>query len=108
MYTAKYKNKVLAESDSVLMIEGNVYFPKESVNMEYFEGTETQTSCPWKGVASYYTVSVDGETLEDGAWYYPEPKVGASDIVGDQNDKDGDFTNYVAFYTNKGIEVSES
>lgn len=81
---------VLAESDNFEIVEGNVYFPPESVNMDYFNETQLHTTCPWKGLASYYSVNVGDTTLENAAWYYPEPKKAADNI-----------RNHVAFYTNK-------
>ncbi len=89
---AIWRDKVLAESAATVVIEGNHYFPPESVNREYFRMSETHTRCPWKGEASYYDVVVDGETNKDAAWYYPEPKEAARNIAG-----------RVAFW--KGVEV---
>ncbi|PJF44323.1 MAG: hypothetical protein CUN55_04605 [Phototrophicales bacterium] len=71
---------VLAESDHVERVEGNYYFPPDSVNMEYFTMTDLHTTCPWKGVASYYTVEVNGERLENVAWTYLDPKPAAANI----------------------------
>jgi uncharacterized protein (DUF427 family) len=87
---------VLAESDRCERVEGNYYFPPESVNKEYFQQSDTHTSCPWKGQASYYTINLDGEQVKDGAWYYPDAKERAKNIEG-----------YVAFYKNKGITIEE-
>ncbi|KAK6501218.1 hypothetical protein TWF481_009062 [Arthrobotrys musiformis] len=82
---------VIAETDQYEKVEGNVYFPPESLNTQYFTSTQTHTACPWKGLASYYTIDIgDGNPLVDAAWYYPEPKEAASNIKG-----------YVAFYKNK-------
>ncbi len=72
--------------------EGNQYFPPDAVKREYFKPSATHTTCPWKGVASYYDVLVDGETNRDAAWYYPEPKEAARNIKG-----------YVAFW--RGVKV---
>ena len=84
-------NVVLAESEHTIVIEGNHYFPPESIKQEYFQESETHTTCPWKGEASYYHL-VMGDTVEkDAAWYYPAPKEAAQEIK-----------NYVAFY--KGVE----
>ena len=91
---AIWNDTVLAESDKTEVVEGNHYFPKESINTDYFEESSKQTTCPWKGQASYYTVVVDGEENTDAAWYYPEPKDAAQQI------KD-----HVAFW--KGVEVAE-
>jgi uncharacterized protein (DUF427 family) len=79
---AIWNGVVIAESDKTVIIEGNHYFPADSVKMEYFQSSETHTTCPWKGLASYYTVSVDGKTNADAAWYYPEPKPAAKEITG--------------------------
>jgi len=95
---AVWNGHVLAESDQTIRIEGNHYFPPDSINRELFTSSETHTICPWKGEASYYNVVVDGETNDDAAWYYPEPKDGANKRVGQ------DFANYVAFW--HGVEVA--
>jgi len=77
---ATWNNTVLAESDQTVVIEGNHYFPPASIHKEYFEPSDTQTICPWKGTASYYNVVADGETNKDAAWYYPNPKDAAAEI----------------------------
>lgn len=77
---AKWHDKVLAESDETVVVEGNHYFPADSVKREYFRESQTHTVCPWKGVASYYDVVVDGAVNRDAAWYYPEPKAAAAQI----------------------------
>ena len=77
---AIWNDAVLAESDTTEVVEGNHYFPPESVNRSYFEESDHQTRCPWKGLASYYDVVVDGERNENAAWYYPEPSDAASQI----------------------------
>lgn len=77
---AVWRGKVLAESDETVVVEGNHYFPADSIRREYFAGSATHTTCPWKGVASYYDVVVDGETNRDAAWFYPEPKEAAAQI----------------------------
>jgi len=77
---ATWNNAVIAESDETVVVEGNHYFPAEAVNKEYLETSETHTTCPWKGEASYYSLVVDGETNKDAAWYYPEPKDAAAEI----------------------------
>jgi len=69
---ATWNGAVLAESDDTVVVEGNQYFPPESVNREYFRASETHTVCPWKGTASYYDVVVNGEVNGDAAWYYPD------------------------------------
>ncbi len=70
---AVWNDTVIAESDETVMVEGNHYFPSDSIKREYFHKTETSTSCPWKGMASYYSVTVNGKTNTDCAWYYPMP-----------------------------------
>lgn len=80
MAKAIWNGVVVAESDKTVIVEGNHYFPIESVNMEYFENSSTHTTCPWKGLASYYTLEVDGKANKDGAWFYPEPKPAAKHI----------------------------
>jgi uncharacterized protein (DUF427 family) len=89
---AIWNKQVIAESDSIVNVEGNSYFPIESVNKEFLKNSETQTVCHWKGTASYYNLMVDGVTNEDAAWYYPEPRPLADGIKG-----------RVAFW--KGVEV---
>lgn len=71
---------VLAESDRTLVVEGNHYFPPDSVKREYFGASDTHTTCGWKGVASYYTIQVNGKTNADGAWFYPDPMPAAAQI----------------------------
>ncbi|GJM34381.1 MAG: hypothetical protein DHS20C18_33820 [Saprospiraceae bacterium] len=92
---AIWNGKVLAESDDLVKIEGNYYFPKTSMNMEHFEATDTHTTCPWKGTASYHTVKVDGQENKDAAWHYKEPKSAAT-VIKDR----------VAF--GKGVEIVDS
>lgn len=77
---AVWNGKVLAESGRTVVVEGNHYFPPEAVNREFFAPSQTHTTCPWKGEASYYTVQVDGAENADAAWYYPEPKQAAANI----------------------------
>ena len=79
---ATWKGAVLAESDETVVVEGNHYFPAESIRREHFRESETHTVCPWKGTASYYDVVVGGETNKDAAWFYPEPKDAAKEIKG--------------------------
>ncbi|RVW03167.1 DUF427 domain-containing protein [Rhodococcus xishaensis] len=80
MMRAIWNGTVIAEAPSTIEVEGNQYFPPESLRREYFIDSGTETVCPWKGLASYYHVTVGEETNEDGAWYYPEPKEKASQI----------------------------
>jgi uncharacterized protein (DUF427 family)/cytochrome c biogenesis protein CcdA len=79
---AVFNGTVIAESDDTIVVEGNHYFPVESVNSDYLVRTDTHTTCPWKGQASYYTVSVDGAASADAAWYYPTPKPQAEQVAG--------------------------
>jgi uncharacterized protein (DUF427 family) len=92
MAQAIWNGTVLAESDDTVVVEGNHYFPPQSVNREYFVDSDTHTICPWKGEASYYTVQVDGQENPDAAWYYPQPKDAAAEI-----------RDHVAFW--KGVQV---
>lgn len=89
---AVWNGVVLAESDRTVVVEGNHYFPPEALNLKYFKSVDTHTTCPWKGVASYYDVDVNGKVNPGAAWTYPEPKAAASQI------KD-----YVAFW--KGVQL---
>ncbi|RFZ83122.1 DUF427 domain-containing protein [Mucilaginibacter terrenus] len=91
---AIWNNQVIAESNETIVIENNHYFPKESVKQEYLKNSDTHTTCPWKGVASYYSLEVNGSQNKDAAWYYPEPKSAAAQIA-----------NYVAFW--KGVKVTD-
>ncbi len=77
---AIWNGKVLAESDGLANIEGNYYFPKSFVNLEHFKDSDTNTICPWKGTASYFTVEANGEKNKDAAWFYPTPKDAAAVI----------------------------
>ncbi|PRY88104.1 DUF427 domain-containing protein [Mongoliibacter ruber] len=77
---AIWNNQIIAESDKTIQIEGNHYFPADTIKKEFFKSSETHTTCPWKGVASYYHVEVDGEVNKDAAWFYPEPKPAAKEI----------------------------
>ena len=91
---AIWNGEIIAESADTVVVEGNHYFPVESVNMAFMKPSDTHTSCPWKGEASYYSIEVDGKLNIDAAWYYPGPKEAASNIQG-----------RVAFW--KGVEVRE-
>jgi uncharacterized protein (DUF427 family) len=91
---AMWKNTVIAESNNCEIVEQNYYFPPEDVNKEYLRDSDTHSTCPWKGKASYYDVVVDDEVNKDAAWFYPNPKSAAKKI------KD-----YVAFW--KGVEIEE-
>jgi uncharacterized protein (DUF427 family) len=89
---AIWHNEVLAESNDTIVVEGNHYFPPDAINREYFRQSDTHTTCPWKGKASYYDIVVNGNMNKDAAWYYPEPKEAARQI------KD-----YIAFW--RGVRV---
>lgn len=80
MVKAVWNGATIAESDDTVVLEGNHYFPRESVNAALLRPSETHTICPWKGTASYYSLAVDGEENRDAAWYYPEPRPAASGI----------------------------
>lgn len=80
MIRAVWNGAVLAESAETVTLEGNHYFPVESLRREYLSDSTTTTVCPWKGTAHYYTVTVDGKTNTDAAWYYPEPSAKAAQI----------------------------
>jgi len=71
---ATWQDTVLAESDRTVVVEGNHYFPPDSIKKEFFRASDTHSTCPWKGLASYYHVQVGEQTNQDAAWYYPEPK----------------------------------
>ena len=77
---AIWNDRILAESDDIVTVEGNAYFPKSSLNQEYFVESDNHTTCPWKGEASYYSIRVNGQINRDAAWYYPTPKSAASEI----------------------------
>ena len=91
---AIWGNEILASSNETIVVEGNHYFPPASVNMQFFKNSQKHTFCSWKGTASYYDVDVNGQSNQEAAWYYPEPKADASNIAG-----------YVAFW--KGVRVTE-
>jgi len=79
---AVWKGTVLAESDDTVVVEGNHYFPPDSLRPEHFRPSDTQTTCAWKGIASYYHVVVGDEENRDAAWYYSDPKPAANEIKG--------------------------
>jgi len=90
---AIWNNQVIAESDKTIVVENNQYFPPDSVNKAFLKPSDTHTVCPWKGTASYYTLSVDGKENKDAAWYYPNAKDAAKNIE-----------QYIAFW--KGVQVT--
>ncbi len=93
MAKAIWNGTVLAESDSTVVVEGNHYFPENSLLRDYFEESDYQTNCPWKGKASYFDIVVDGQRNAGAAWYYPDPKPAANEV-----------RSRVAFW--RGVEVS--
>jgi uncharacterized protein (DUF427 family) len=80
MTTASWNGTVIAESDDIVTVEGNAYFPRAAVRDDVLRPSSTTTVCPWKGTASYYTLEVDGRANPDAAWFYPEPKDAAAEI----------------------------
>lgn len=94
MKKAIWNGQVIAQSDKTVMIEGNAYFPADSIMKEHFKASDTHTTCPWKGVASYYNIEVDGQVNKDAAWYYPKTSDMAKSIEG-----------HIAFW--KGVTVQE-
>lgn len=80
MARAIWKGQVLAESERFELVEGNVYFPPETVDRRWVKPSDTTTICPWKGTAHYYTLAVAGAENKDAAWYYPDPKTAAANI----------------------------
>ena len=91
---AIWNGTIIAESDQTVEVENNHYFPPDAVNMEYLKKTDAQYTCPWKGTCDYYEVTVDDETVEDGAWMYSNPSEAASHIK-----------NHFAFW--HGVEITE-
>ena len=77
---AIWNNKVIAESNDIVTVENNSYFPESSVKKEYLTESETHTTCGWKGIASYYNLEVDGKKNPDAVWYYAEPYEAAKQI----------------------------
>lgn len=82
MPTARWNGAVIAQSDATVVVEGNHYFRADAVDPALLEDSPTTSSCPWKGVASYKTLVVDGQRNKDAAWYYPDPKAAAAEIKG--------------------------
>lgn len=91
---AIWNDAVIAESNDTVIVEGNHYFPRDSVNESLLKPSDTTSVCSWKGTANYYTLSVDGAENTDAAWYYASPKSAASQIAG-----------RVAFW--RGVQVVE-
>jgi uncharacterized protein (DUF427 family) len=94
MPKAWWNGEVIAESNDTVVVEGNQYFPPQSVRSDYLRPSNTHTECPWKGTASYYHVEVDGQRNADAAWYYPDPKAAA-----------GQIKDYIAFW--RGVKVEK-
>ncbi|AYG62222.1 DUF427 domain-containing protein [Rhizobium jaguaris] len=92
MAVATWNGTVIAQSDKTVVVEGNHYFPPQSVKTQYLAQSTTTSRCPWKGLANYYSLFVDGKTNEDAAWYYADPTDAAAAISG-----------YIAFW--KGVDV---
>ena len=92
MPKATWNGAVLAESNQCELVEGNHYFPPDSIRSQYLKESATHTVCSWKGEASYYDIAVNGQVNKDAAWYYPSPKEAAQHVAG-----------YVAFW--KGVRV---
>lgn len=91
---AIWNNQIIAESNETIFIENNHYFPAESIKSEFFKDSDTHTTCPWKGEASYKTLVVNNESNQDAAWYYPNPKERAKEIAG-----------YFSFW--KGVKIEQ-
>lgn len=89
---AIWNGAVIAASDDTVIVEGNHYFPLSALDQRYLTDSDTHTVCPWKGTASYYSITVDGAVNRDAAWYYPDPKPAAAAVAG-----------RVAFW--RGVEV---
>jgi uncharacterized protein (DUF427 family) len=94
MPRAIWNGVVVAESGRCVVVEGNQYFPPESIRREYFRDNDTHTVCSWKGTASYYDLVVNGEVNLGAAWYYPAPKEAAKEIA-----------NHVAFWRGVTVEA---
>ena len=94
MATATFNGQVVAQSDETIVVEGNHYFPPESINREFFSEHDRTSVCSWKGTANYYTVTAGGESADAAAWYYADPM-----------DKAANITNYVAFYPAVTVEA---
>lgn len=82
MKTATFNGTVIAQSNDTTLVEGNHYFPLDSLDRSVVTETDHRTGCPWKGTASYFTLEVDGQTAENAAWHYPEAKKGAEAVAG--------------------------
>ena len=82
MVQARWNGRVIADSDATVVVEGNHYFPADSVDAALLRPSATTSGCPWKGTAHYHSLSVDGQENRDAAWFYPEPKDAAAQIKG--------------------------
>jgi uncharacterized protein (DUF427 family) len=94
MYVAKWNNQIIAQSDNTVEIEGNQYFPIDSVNMDLLKASDLKSTCAWKGEASYFDIVVGENTNKDAVWTYQHPKDAAKEIAG-----------HVAFW--RGVEVAK-
>lgn len=94
MIQALWHNTVIAQTRTFETVEGNRYFPADSLNRQHFQPSQTVSTCPWKGQASYYHVVVGDQVNKDAAWFYPDPKAAAANIAG-----------HVAFW--RGVQVVE-
>jgi uncharacterized protein (DUF427 family) len=96
MATAIWEGMLLAKSNTIEIVEGNIYFPPNSIKKEYFRDSDTHTVCPWKGLSSYYDIVVGDKINTNAAWYYPDPNPAAKQIKG-----------YVAFDGHKEVNISK-
>lgn len=94
MVKAFWAGKLIAESDNCVIVEGNQYFPPDAVKQQYLQSSAHTSVCPWKGIAHYYHLDVDGMRNNDAAWFYPEPKPAAKQIAG-----------WIAFWKGVRVEV---
>ncbi len=92
---AIWNDEIIAESENTVVVEGNHYFPNESVNKKYLVESNKNSFCPWKGTANYFSLKVNGKINDDSAWYYPDPKPAAAEIKG-----------YIAFW--RGVKIEKS
>ena len=96
MARAIWNDKVLAESDAFETVEGNIYFPPDSINREFFRESDHQTTCPWKGEANYYSIVTKSTTLENAVWTYETPKPDLAEIAG-----------HLAFYATDQVAIEQ-
>jgi uncharacterized protein (DUF427 family) len=79
---AVWQDTIIAQSDDIVEVEGNAYFPLAALDRRYVADSNTHTTCAWKGVASYYSIKVGDAVNADAAWFYPQPKPGAEAVAG--------------------------